>query len=53
MEQLHINQVIEQLIVLGEDKDELEYWQSIYEDLDPQQKTEIYQNLTEELKALT
>jgi len=44
--------LVERLISLGEDKDELEYWQNIYDYLQPEQQYEIYKNLFEEFEAL-
>jgi hypothetical protein len=47
-----LGQIIQHLIILGEDRDELLYWQSVYEDLSPEQQQELYQNLEQELQAL-
>lgn len=42
----------QQLVTLGEDQGELEYWLDIYEDLEPDQQTELVTDLQEELKEL-
>lgn len=53
MEFSNIQDLIQKLITLGEDREELEYWQSIYPDLAPEKQTELLQNLQEEVQALT
>lgn len=45
---LVIDVLIKDLEVLGEDKDELEYWQSILEFMDPGQKDELASGLAVE-----
>ncbi len=52
-EQLTLGEMIAKLIALGEDRDELGYWQSIHEDLSPEQQVQLYQDLQEELMRLT
>ena len=53
MEQPTLSDIVIKLIALGEDRDELEYWQSVNEDLSPEQQAQLYQNLQEELRLLT
>ena len=47
-----LNELVEKLIRLGEDKDELWFWQEFFETLDPEQRQELLDNLTHELKDL-
>lgn len=47
-----INKIINKLIELGEDKEELEYWKSIYEDLPEERQKQLHINLIQELLAL-
>ena len=47
-----INKIIDKLIELGEDKDELEYWRAIYDDLPPDQQKQIHFDFIQELLAL-
>jgi hypothetical protein len=44
--------VIQQLIPLGEDKKELHYWESIFDDLTEEEKLEVLGNLKEELASI-
>lgn len=52
MEPLDIRQTAEQLIALGEDRDELNYWLQIYPDLSEEKQALLYVNLQQELEAL-
>ncbi len=45
-------EIITKLIALGEDKEELEFWLSIFDDLSEERQTEIFLNMQEELEAL-
>lgn len=45
--------LVDQLITLGEDQDELNYWLTIYPDLPEDAQTELIQNLQAELDELT
>lgn len=47
-----LNDIIEQLIVLGEDRDELEFWRTVYPSLEPDKQRELIENLSQELAAL-
>ncbi len=47
-----LSKIIDQLVALGEDKDELNYWLSIYDDLEPDAQTELVNNLKTELQDL-
>jgi O-methyltransferase involved in polyketide biosynthesis len=44
--------VMEQLIALGETKEELLYWESLFDELTPEEQDEILSTLKEELAAL-
>jgi hypothetical protein len=44
--------IIAELIQLGEDADELNYWLEIYEDLPAEQQVLLSENLQQELAAL-
>ena len=44
--------VMKELIPLGEDKHELRYWESIFDDLTPEEKTDVLGNLKEELASI-
>ncbi len=44
--------VVNQLVALGEDSDELQYWLDIYEYLSPELQKELADNLNEELEAI-
>jgi len=52
MNKLAIEPVVAQLIQHGEDSDELTFWLDIFDDLDPEDQSELVQNLTAELAAL-
>ncbi len=47
-----LNEIIEQLISLGEDRDELEFWRTVAPSLPPDKREELLNNLTEELQTL-
>ena len=48
----NLEKLIEQLIELGEDKNELEIWKNIFPDLDDEEKTKLLKNLEDELNQL-
>jgi len=48
-----INTLIEGLVALGEDRDELELWESIYPSLEAEEKSALIENLQEELRELS
>ncbi|MCX6745240.1 MAG: hypothetical protein NTX82_07000 [Candidatus Parcubacteria bacterium] len=52
MEKTEITNLIIELINLGEDKDELNYWLEIFDDLPEDKQALLYVNLMEELEAL-
>lgn len=52
MNKTEIVTIIEQLIQLGEDRDELDYWLQIYDYLPEEKQAELYENLSHELEAL-
>lgn len=52
MTKQELTAVVNQLITLGEDQDELNYWLDIYDDLEPDKQAEIAANLQEELAEL-
>lgn len=43
---------INELIILGEDKDELSYWFDVYDDLELDKQIEVSSNLKQELEEL-
>ena len=47
-----IENLVERLCKLGEDKDELSLWASIYKDLEPEEQQELVVNLQDELQKL-
>jgi hypothetical protein len=48
-----IKKIADQLITLGEDKDELNYWVEISPYLGEEKKALLFANLHQELEALT
>ena len=52
MEKTEITNLITELINLGEDRDELNYWLEIFDDLPEDKQALLYVNLKEELEAL-
>ena len=48
-----LEQVIKELLQLGEDQDELFYWRDIFDDLDEANKKKILDNLKNELQRLS
>lgn len=52
MNKQEIDNIINQLIEKGEDKDELQYWQAIYDDLPEDKQALLYVNLKQELDLL-
>ena len=52
MKQKELNELINKLSALGEDKDELELWSKIFQDLDPAEQTSLITNLQTELQQL-
>ena len=52
MEKTEITNLITELIDLGEDKDELNYWLEIFDNLPEDKQALLYVNLKEELEAL-
>ena len=47
-----LQKLAQRLCELGEDKDELNLWVSIYDDLEPDEQTELEANLQNELTKL-
>ena len=47
-----LKSVIEKLCTLGEDRDELNYWLDIYDDLEPADQETVANNLKKELEDL-
>ena len=47
-----LENLMEQLVKLGEDRAELELWKKIFPALDDEGKAEILKNLKEEIEAL-
>ena len=48
-----LEKIITKLIELGEDKDELDYWLDIFDDLSADKQKEVFSNFQEELTALS
>lgn len=44
--------LIEALIQLGEDRDELEFWKSLYPNMPPDEQRELITNLEKEIKEI-
>jgi hypothetical protein len=53
MENLNLKEIVEKLIALGEDKDELNYWLDIFDDLPEEKQKEVFSNFQEELTKLS
>lgn len=47
-----IQQLVDRLIKLGEDREDLVFWVSIYPDLEPPFQIELIENLQAEIAAL-
>jgi len=47
-----IGKIIDELLLLGEDAEELKFWKNIFEDLAPEEQEKLRMNLEEELKEL-
>lgn len=47
-----LQSLTEQLILLGEDRDEMEFWVSIYPHMDPEDRKVLIINLEQELMEL-
>lgn len=52
MTNANLQHIIKQLVAMGEDEKELEFWQEIFEHLTPEEKMELYQELSAELAEL-
>ena len=52
MKQEELKELISKLSVLGEDRDELELWLKIFQDLDPSEQASLITNLQTELQKL-
>ena len=53
MNKEELKQIIMKLIDFGEDKDELNYWLDIFDDLPEEKQKEVFSNLQEELTKLS
>jgi hypothetical protein len=47
-----LTQIITQLVTFGEDQAELNFWIDIYDYLEPEQQSELANNLIKELETL-
>jgi hypothetical protein len=47
-----VDQLIDELIALGEDKEELDFYREIFDDLEEPAQKEILDNLKQEIKDL-
>ena len=52
MNKTELSTIINQLIVLGEDRDELNYWLETFDYLEPDQQSLLCANLKLELEAI-
>ena len=52
LEKEKLENIIKKLTDLGEDKQELKFWQEIFDDLKEEEKQNLLNNLEEELKKL-
>jgi len=52
MDKNETTNLVNQLIQLGEDQDELNYWLTIYDDLSEEKQALLYVNLKQEVEAL-
>ncbi|HEY4479298.1 MAG TPA: hypothetical protein VI981_03005 [Candidatus Paceibacterota bacterium] len=48
----NLDELIEKLLKFGEDAEELGYWQSIFDDLEPGEQEALISNLRDELEKL-
>ncbi|MBI5793646.1 hypothetical protein HZA87_00970 [Candidatus Uhrbacteria bacterium] len=47
-----VDQLIDQLVQLGEDKEELEFYRDIFDNMEEPEQNEILTNLRQEIKDL-
>ncbi len=52
MTKTDLEALLQQLVALGEDAEELEYWRTIFDALTPEHQAELEQNLQNEIQAL-
>jgi|GEM_PF-831614 len=52
MKQEELNELINKLLSLGENRDELELWSKIFQDLGPSEQVSLITNLENELQQL-
>jgi hypothetical protein len=52
MNKQEITNLVGQLVQLGEDQDELNYWLQIYDDLSEEKQALLYVNLKQEVEVL-
>lgn len=52
MKEEELNELVSKLSALGENRDELELWSKIFQDLDPSEQTALITNLQTELRQL-
>ena len=53
MNKEELKKIVIKLVQLGEDKDELNYWFDIFDDLSEEKQKEIFSNFQEELSKLS
>jgi hypothetical protein len=53
MNKEELKQIMLKLVGLGEDKDELDYWLDIFEDLPEEKQKEVFSNFRDELTKLS
>jgi len=53
MNKEELKQIIIKLVELGEDKDELNYWLDIFDNLPEEKQKEVFSNFQEELTKLS
>lgn len=52
MDNTVLDNILQHLEALGEDKDELQYWRDIYDDLPQEKQQEVYRLFEDELAKL-
>jgi hypothetical protein len=49
---IHLKETIDQLVALGEDKVELDFWLSVFDLMNEEEQIKLFDNLSKELKKL-
>ena len=48
----HLKELTAKLVAMGEDKNQMHFWEQIFEDMSPQEKTKLIDTLEKELAEL-